>query len=170
MNQKNWQVQQIVERLENLKIAYELVQHLPVFNMEEMEILERGREKQGEAAKNLFLKNARHEFFLVAVKKEKRVDLKKLATLLHCGKLSFGSEAELQGCLGLEKGAVTPLGILNDETGKVRLLLDEDLFCLSEVGVHPYVNTATLWLSPGDLLRLLESGGAVAEKTEIPAL
>ena len=69
--------------------------------------------------KNLFLRDdKKRHYYLVVVKKDKAVDLKGLRALLGSRPLSFASEQDLSRCLGLPKGAVTPLGILNDEYAK----------------------------------------------------
>ena len=48
-------------------------------------------------------------------------------------------------------GAVTPLGILNDEERKVKMFLD-DYFLKGNglIGVHPNDNTATVWMQAED--------------------
>ena len=53
--------------------------------------------------------------------------------------------------LGVEKGAVTPLGVVNDDGHTVRVILDRDLQEEELLGVHPNVNTATVWLRPAEL-------------------
>ena len=99
--------------LEEKKLPFEWVEHKAVFTIEEMEEL--GLESMDEIAKNLFLrdqKGKRH--FLVGVKGEKQVNLKELGEKLGT-KLSFASEERLVKYLGVQKGSVTPLGVLNDE-------------------------------------------------------
>lgn len=51
----------------------------------------------------------------------------------------------------MEKGAVTPLGVVNDDGHTVRVILDRDLQEEELLGVHPNVNTATVWLRPAEL-------------------
>lgn len=80
----------------------------------------------------------------------------RLHTLLGTSKLSFASEDRLMRYLGLTKGAVTPLGILNDHDHAVEVVLDRDLEKHPRLGVHPCVNTATVWLAFSDLRRLIE--------------
>ena len=60
--------------------------------------------------------------------------------------------------LGLIPGAVTPLGLLNDGQGRVKLFLDRE-FAGGLIGVHPNDNSATVWLKTEDLVRLLEESG-----------
>ena len=89
----------------------------------------------------------------------KTVDLKALRGQLGTSALSFASEDRLKRFLGLEKGAVTPLGILNDEARAVEVLFDRDLAGLPSLGVHPNRNTATVFLAFSDLEFLIRSHG-----------
>lgn len=143
--------------LEEKNIPFEWVEHKAVFTIEEMEEL--GLESMDEIAKNLFLrdqKGKRH--FLVVVKGMKQVNLKELGEKLGT-KLSFASEERLEKYMGLKKGAVTPLGILNDENCAVEVYMDEDLCKLERIGVHPNDNTASVYLSPADLLNIIKEHG-----------
>ena len=65
----------------------------------------------------------------------------------------------LQRFLGLEKGSVTPLGVLNDRDHVVEVFLDSDLDTALPVGVHPLRNTATVFLPFSDLARLVRENG-----------
>ena len=56
--------------------------------------------------------------------------------------------------LGLIKGAVTPLGVLNDCAEGVEVLMDEDLRGRPRLGVHPCDNTETLWISAADIEKI----------------
>lgn len=70
--------------------------------------------------------------------------------------------------MGLIPGAVTPLGVLNDEERKVQLFLDRAfLDAPGLIGVHPNDNTATIWLKTEDMLRVIQEHGTVIQITEI---
>lgn len=61
-------------------------------------------------------------------------------------------------------GAVTPLGILNDEERIVHFYLDEEfLEEPSLIGVHPNDNTATVWLKTEDLIEIIKEHGNKVE-------
>ena len=60
--------------------------------------------------------------------------------------------------MGLIPGAVTPLGLLNDPEGKVKLFLDS-AFTDGVIGVHPNDNTATDWLKTADLIHIIRESG-----------
>ena len=89
--------------------------------------------------------------------KDKRADLRTLQEQLGCTKLSFASEERLEKYLSLSKGAVTPLGILNDSQGAVELVFDRDLAGRQRLGVHPNENTATLWISFENLKKVADA-------------
>ena len=153
--------QEVKAFLEEKNIPFEWVEHKAVFTIEEMEEL--GLESMDEIAKNLFLrdqKGKRH--FLVVVKGMKQVNLKELGEKLGT-KLSFASEERLEKYMGLKKGAVTPLGILNDENCAVEVYMDEDLCKLERIGVHPNDNTASVYLSPDNLLNIIREHGNPVE-------
>ena len=95
------------------------------------------------------------------------MDLKALRRRLGTSALSFASEDRLNRLLGLEKGAVTPLGILNDEARAVEVLFDRDLAGLPALGVHPNRNTATVFLPLADLESLIRSHGNAVSFVDI---
>ena len=141
--------------LDRLNISYELTEHPAVFTIEEMENLT--IPLQGEICKNLFLrddKGRRH--FLVVLKKDKQADLALLGQRLGSSRLGFASAERLNKYLGLTKGEVTPMGILNDKKHEVEVVVDADLEDCPRLGVHPNDNTATVWLSFADLIRLIK--------------
>ena len=151
--------QQLVEEtLSRLQIPYTLVEHPAVYTMEEIQRLSfPGREK---AVKNLFLRDdKKRSYYLVVLPGQKTADLKRLQEQIPSRKLSFASEADLAARLGLLKGSVPPLGILNDREHTVQVVLDRQLLAETEVGVHPNRNDATLLLAPGDLVRVIRDQG-----------
>lgn len=110
----------------------------------------------------------KRNYYLITVHGEKRVDLKAFRQTHHTRPLSFAAPEELQEKLGLAPGAVTPLGLLNDETRQIPLFLDSDfapegrLIC-----VHPNENTATVLLQARDLVALLEKAGHPVEWADL---
>ena len=150
--------QEVKSFLEEKNIPFEWVEHKAVYTIEEMEEL--GLESMDEIAKNLFLrdqKGKRH--FLVVIRADKQANLKELGEKLGVGKLSFASEERLEKYMGLKKGAVSPLGVLNDENCAVEVFFDEDFTKMPRIGVHPNENTASVYLSSEDLLRVIREHG-----------
>ena len=139
-------------------IPFHWVEHKAVYTIEEMEEL--GLEKMEETAKNLFLRDQKGKcHFLVVIRADKQVNLKELGEKLGGVRLSFASEERLEKYLGLKKGAVTPLGILNDTACAVKVFLDKDFLGKEEIGVHPNDNTASVYLKTADLMQMIKEHG-----------
>ena len=78
-------------------------------------------------AKNLFIRDDKKQhYYLISVKGDKRVDLKAFRKAQGLRPLSFASPDDLRAILHLTPGAVTPLGLLNDEARRVHLYVDAD--------------------------------------------
>lgn len=70
--------------------------------------------------------------------------------------------------MNLIAGAVTPLGLLNDNEHKVQFFIDKE-FMNDEhiIGVHPNDNTATIWLKVEDLINIIKENGNQVNIVEI---
>jgi len=145
----------VLKLLDDLKIEYEVSEHQAVFTVEEADGL--GLDSYGKGTKNLFLRDEKKQnFYILVLCNEKRADLKDLRRKLGSRPLTFASEESLWELTKLQKGAVTPFGVINDKDRKVKVVFDEDIFGFDKVGEHPNENTATLWLDPHDLKRAIE--------------
>ena len=113
----------------------------------------------GLGVKNLFIKDAGKQYWLVVLPADRSVDTKILAATIGSKRISFGSAEDLVRILGVEPGSVTPLAMINDADRQVRLVLDAGMMQAESVLVHPLVNTATLIMAPADLLRFLAHCG-----------
>lgn len=138
--------------LEKLNISYKEVEHKKVMTSKEAEFIKDMIE--GIGVKNLFLKSDKGGYFLVLTPDNKKVDLKVLSKMVN-GRLSFASTEELNNILKLEKGSVTPLGLINDINHEVTVLIDKKLKD-KLILVHPLVNTKTISITAKDLIRLIE--------------
>ena len=119
--------QEVYKYLESKNIKFEITEHEAVFNMAELSNI--NLPYVNKDAKNLFVRDdKKRNYYLISVKGDKRVDLKEFRKAHNTRALSFASEEDLYKLLKLTKGAVTPLGLLNDETSKVEFYLDEDFF------------------------------------------
>ena len=153
--------QETYEFLADHHVEYEITEHGAVFNMEELKSVELPYPDAD--AKNLFVRDdKRRNYYLITVKGDKRVDLKEFRKKHELRPLTFASADELMEIMKLIPGAVTPLGLLNDEEHKVKLFLD-DAFGEGLIGVHPNDNTATIWLQTADLVRIIKEHGNAVE-------
>ncbi len=154
--------QEVYDFLTSRGIEYEVTEHGAVFNMEDE------LPHQEADAKNLFVRDdKKRNYYLITVRGDKRVDLKKFREEHSTRQLSFASENDLMSLLDLIPGAVTPLGILNDSEKKVKLFLDEKLLKCGLIGVHPNDNTATVWLKTTELIDIITEHGNEVEAVRI---
>lgn len=159
--------QAILTYLDDHQIPYELTEHEPVFSMEEVFAIDMPYPEGN--AKNLFVrdKKKRH-YYLITVKGEKRVDLKKIRDEYGTTKLSFASADDLEQLLNLKPGEVSPFGLLNLHDTDITYFMDEELFNgIGMTGVHPGVNTSTVWLKTTDLEQLIADNGIPVQRIAI---
>lgn len=110
--------------------------------------------------KNLFLRDKKRSFFLLTVGEDVAIDLKTLRHELGAkGGLGFASADRLREVLGLEPGAVSPLGLLNDEAALVDFYLDRRVAAAARIAVHPLTNDQTVVMATTALRTLIESEG-----------
>ena len=142
----------IYELLNHLNIKYEEEKHIKVYTVEEAEKL--NIKLDGIGCKNLFLKDNKNNYYLVVMLDNKRCNLKQLSSDLNVKKLSFASVESLEEILNLEKGSVTPLGIINDTNNLVKVVIDRDLVS-KKLLVHPNRNDRTINIDYFDLIRVI---------------
>jgi Ala-tRNA(Pro) deacylase len=144
--------------LTGLGIAHSTVSHPPLFTVEQSQEL-RGVIAGGHT-KNLFLKDKKDAVYLVTVPEDARVDLKGLHRLLGAtGRFSFASADLMRELLGVEPGAVTALGVINDKAARVNVVIDAGLMKHAVINCHPLVNTMTTSIARDDLVKFLRATG-----------
>lgn len=146
----------LFRRLAELAIEVVTHRHPPLRTVAESQAL-RG-ELPGAHIKNLFLRDKKRRFFLVTVAEARDIDLKALRGAIGAqGTLSFGSADRLAALLGVEPGAVTPFGVINDRDGQVTAVLDRALLATAPVNAHPLRNDMTTAIAPDDLLKFMRA-------------
>jgi len=147
--------EKVLALLNEMRIPYQMANHPAVFTIEEMEQLQVVH--MDKVAKNLFVRDEKkRNYYLVMMKNQKRANLKELQQRINSSRLSFANEDDLRRYLGLSKGEVSPLGILNDADRIVTVIIDNDLMNDEFVGVHPNDNTATVYISIDDLTKIFK--------------
>jgi len=149
--------QQLLAYLDELQIHYRLYEHPAVFTVAQAK--QHCGHIPGAHCKNLFLRNRKRAYWLIVLRNSAEVRLDALGVELGAGRFSFASAERLDQILGVIPGAVTPFALLNDREQQVQIALDKTLLDYEAVTFHPLVNTATLALSPADLLCFLDKLG-----------
>ncbi|KQU74342.1 DNA-binding protein [Aminobacter sp. DSM 101952] len=144
--------------LDGLGIAVQTHEHPPLYTVADSQAL-RGTIPGGHT-KNLFLKDKKDSFFLVTVDEDADVDLKQIHHLIGAAsRVSFGKPEALMELLGVAPGAVTVFGLINDTSGRVRLVLDSTLMENAVINAHPLTNEATTSIAAADLLQFVKATG-----------
>lgn len=131
--------------LGGLGVAHATHDHPAVFTVDEGEDIKRAI--PGAHTKNLFLKDARDQLWLISAEGHAAIDLKRLHTVIGSARLSFGKPELMSATLGVTPGSVTAFGLINDTARRVRFVLDRTLAEAAQVNFHPLTNTATTTVS-----------------------
>ena len=156
------------EALDRLGIPYRRADHAAAATME----ICRGIEASlgCPICKNLLLTNRQQtDFYLLLMEGEKVFKTKYLSKALGCARLSFASSEQMQTLLDIQPGSLSPLGLMNDPTHRVRLVIDKPVLNWQTIGVHPCQNTSTLAIETEDLLdKLFPALGVSPTVVELP--
>jgi Ala-tRNA(Pro) deacylase len=132
--------------------------HPPVFTCEEE--LRHVPESGAARTKNLFMRDRRGRRHLLLVTLcSKSVSIADFAETSGADRLSFASPERLMKHLGVEPGAVTLLGLVNDPAHAVEVYIDADVWSAPSIHAHPLRNDATFVLSHDDVVRFLAATG-----------
>src|SRR4051812_38785413 len=115
----------LLAHLDAIGVAHRTLDHPPVFRVEEGLAIKAAL--PGGHTKNLFLKDAKDQLWLVSALGEAGVGLKGVPGGVGSGRLSFGSAELMVETLGVTPGSVTALALINDTAGRVRFVLDAAL-------------------------------------------
>lgn len=148
---KNRQI--VLQTLASLDIPYRLVEHDPVHTIADCLAVPGIDWQTTDIARNAFLCNRQQTaFYLMLLRHDVPFRTAVVSKALGVSRLSFAPDALLPELLGLEAGAVSPLGLLFDPAGRVSLVLDEGLAAYEYLAMHPCDNTATVILRREDFM------------------
>ena len=146
--------EELIKLLDESNCDYEVKEHAPLFTVEDSKLL-RGS-ILGAHSKNLFLKDAKGQFYLLSVEENTKVDLKKIMNFIGSKKLSFAKAEYLESILGIEPGSVSPFALINDVDKKGLFFLDKNFLNYEKLNFHPLVNTATINIATSDMIKFIE--------------
>lgn len=141
--------------LNKLEISFRRVNHPAVFTVEESNLYITDKHP----IKNLFLQDKIGQHFLVIMSGLKRLDLKELANKIGSKKLQFAKPEDMRNLLGVTPGAVSLFGIINDKQNQVKIVVENDVTRIKEIGFHPNDNTATVFFDPRFLNKIAQELG-----------
>lgn len=151
--------------LDELGIEHTTHDHDPVFTVDEGNAV--WDSIPGRHCKNLFLKDAKAQLWLVTAPSDRAIDLKTLPAKIGSKRLSFGKPDLLLEVLGVTPGSVTPFSLINDRERRVTVVLDAEMMAEPLVGYHPLDNAATTVLAPDGLRRFVAHTGHEVHEVDL---
>ena len=143
----------VYEFLNKLGMYWERWDHAPAATIADCE--EVGGRMGVSMCKNLFLCNRQHtQFYLLMLPGEKPFRTKEVSGQIPSSRLSFAEPEYLLRYLGLEPGAVSVMGLMNDRRNQVELLIDRQILGEQYLGCHPCVNTSSIKLKMREVLEI----------------
>lgn len=136
-------------------IEHSTLEHPAVFRVDEGHEIKAAL--PGGHTKNLFLKDAKGQIWMICALGETQIDLKRLPATIGSARLSFGSAELMQEVLGVTPGSVTLFALINDKARRVKLVLDAALLQPEPINFHPLTNTATTAISQDGLRAFLKA-------------
>ncbi len=158
----------LIAFLDQLGIAHSTLEHPAVFRVGEGAEIKAGL--PGAHSKNLFLKDAKGQLWLISAADLTVIDLKALPPVIGSARLSFGSAERLAAALGVTPGSVTALALINDPRRQVRFVLDRVLAEAELVNFHPLTNTATTALDRAGFAAFLAALGVTPLVVDFQAM
>ncbi|MDB5477462.1 MAG: DNA-binding protein [Phenylobacterium sp.] len=143
-------------------------EHAAVFRVGEGEEVK--HQIPGAHTKNLFLKDAKGQLWLISAEGHAVIDLKRLHTVIGSARLSFGNAELMAQALGVTPGSVTAFGLIHDRERRVRFVLDRTLAEADQVNFHPLTNTATTTISQAGFRKFLAAAGVAPLVVDFAAM
>jgi len=154
--------------LHDLGVESRTHEHPAVFRVGEGEAVK--AQIPGAHTKNLFLKDAKDQLWLISAADRTAIDLKRLHTVIGSARLSFGNPELMEATLGVTPGSVTAFALINDTGHRVRFVLDKVLADADRVNFHPLTNTATTGIDQAGFRRFLAAVGATPLVVDFTAM
>ncbi len=148
----------MLEFLDSKGIEYVLHEHPAVFTCEDAE--EHCSDIPGLSSKNLMLKDVKgRRFFLLVLPADKRADLSRFCEIVGEKKVTFANERELSEILGVNPGAVSPFGLINDKDKQIEVFVDSEVYEAPITSFHPNRNTASIEIKRDMFKKFLDETG-----------
>lgn len=156
----------VEEKLKELGMNFELVEHEPALTTEQADSFIEGIE--GVRTKTMFLTNKKKtEFYLLIMDDMKRLDMDRFKEIVEQKQIKMASENSLMEKMMLPPGVVSPFGLLNNEDKDIKVYIDKEIINEDRMSFHPNTNEKTIFIKTGDLIKFLDNIGQPANIVEI---
>ena len=159
--------QQVANKLQELGITFDVVEHPPVFTTEQADSYIEGME--GVRTKSMFLTNKKKtQYYLLIMGDKKRLDMDDFKVQVGVNRIRMASLDSLAEKMNLPAGTVSPFGLLNNDEKDILVYFDKDIVSEDIMTFHPNTNEKTIFIKTQDLFRFLESIGFTYEFLTLP--
>ena len=145
--------QQVANKLQELGITFDVVEHPPAFTTEQADSYIEGME--GVRTKTMFLTN-----------KKKTLDMDLFKELVSANRIRMASTDSLFDKMQLPAGTVSPFGLLNNKEKDIQVYFDKDIIDEERMCFHPNTNEKTIFVATSDLFKFLQAIGYSYEVVE----
>ena len=150
--------QQVANKLQELGIVYDVVEHPPAFTTEQADSYIEGLE--GVRTKSMFLTNKKKtQYYLLIMDDHKPLDMDDFKEQVGANRIRMASADSLAEKMNLPAGTVSPFGLLNNAEKDILVYFDKDIVSEDIMTFHPNTNEKTIFIKSKDLFRFLESIG-----------
>ena len=116
----------VVEKLNELNIGFEIVEHEPALTTEQADSFIEGIE--GVRTKTMFLTNKKKtQYYLLVMDDKKRLDMEKFKELTNANRIRMASSDSLYDKMLLPPGVVSPFGLLNNKDKDILVYIYNDI-------------------------------------------
>ena len=148
----------VKEKLKELDISFELVEHEPVLTTEQADSFIEGID--GVRTKTMFLTNKKKTaYYLLIMDDKKMLDMDLFKDLVGANRIRMASSDSLFEKMKLPPGTVSPFGLLNNKSKDIEVFFDKEIMDEKRMCFHPNTNEKTLFLDTKDILTFLEAIG-----------
>ena len=146
--------QQVANKLQELGITFDVVEHPPVFTTEQADAFIEGIE--GVRTKSMFLTNKKKtQYYLLIMDDQKSLDMDLFKDLVSANRIRMASADSLFEKMELPPGTVSPCGLLNNPERDIQVYFDKDIVTEDIMTFHPNTNEKTIFVATQDLFKFL---------------
>ena len=150
--------QQVANKLQELGIPFDVVEHPPAFTTEQADSYIEGME--GVRTKSMFLTNRKKtQYYLLIMDDKKRLDMDDFKVKVGADRIRMASLASLAEKMNLPAGTVSPFGLINNEEKDIHIYFDKEIIDEERMTFHPNTNEKTIFVSTTDLFKFLQDLG-----------
>ncbi len=156
----------VFERLNQLAISYDIVEHPPALTTEEADRYIEGLE--GVRTKSMFLTNKKKTaYYLLIMDDQKQLDMDLFRDLVGANRIRMASSDSLMEKMQLPAGTVSIFGLLNNMDKDIQVYFDQEILSQPILTFHPNINSKTIFVKTEDVLRFIEDLGFTVTTVKI---